>query len=226
MEMPVMRWWSLMWRGAAGSSPRESNGKIRLTLPGWNEGAPDKDLRIWRDSDGDVLSLAVRARIDYPRGSDEMEQRRWCRELAEGRGGGLIEMHGMASGSGSSARLIYKRRQVQTTGYAYTGMFITPVEMGFFIWTIVAGERGTSGLREAIVTASLLKTGKLTLEDYEWCWAQDPYEPAYHGVDRIVLRFMSDDETYDEQFPWHPLSKVRHVLALLPSAVQFDSKRP
>ena len=219
-----MRWWNRVWRSAAGSSLSESNQRIRLTLPGWNEGAPDKDLRIWRDPHGDVLSLAVRARIDYPLGSDEMEQRRRCRELAERRGAGLIEMHGMASGTDSSASLIYKRKQVQTTGYAYTGMLITSVERGVFIWTIVAVERGTSGLREAIVTGNLLKTGKLTIEDYKRCWAQDPYEPAYHGVDRIVLRFMSDDETYDEQFPWHPLSRVRHVLAVLPSAWRFDSQ--
>ena len=105
-------------------------------------------------------------------------------------------------------------------------MFINSEELSFLIWTIVAGERGTSGLREAIVTASLMKAGTLTLEDYERSWAHDPYEPGYHGVDRIVLRSMSDDETYDQQFPWHPLSKVRQVLAVLPSAVQFDSQRP
>src|SRR5262249_20228691 len=157
---------------AATSSPRESIRGIRLTLPGWNEGAPDQDSRTWRDSDGDLLGLDVFARIDYPFGSDEMEQRRWCRELAEGRGGGMIEMHGIDSAAGSSARLIYKRMQAQTTGYAYTGMLITPVEPVFFIWTIVAGERGTSGLREALVTASLLKAGKLRLEDYERCWFQ------------------------------------------------------
>ena len=220
-EMPVMRWWGHMWRSAAGSSPRELNRRVCLALPGWSEGAPDHDLRIWHDSDGDVLSLAM-LRTDYPFGSDEMEQRRWCRELAEMRGGGLIE----SSTVGSSASLIYKRMQVQKTGYVYTGQFITSVELACFIWTIAARERGTSGLREAIVTDVLLKTGKLTLEDYERCWAQDPYEPAYHGVDRIVLRSMSDNETYDEEFPWHPLSKVRRVLAALPSAVQFGSQEP
>src|SRR5215472_4177045 len=220
--MPVMRLWSRMWRSAAASSPGKSIRGIRLTLTGWT----NQDSRTWRDSDGDLLGLDVCARIDYPFGSDEMEQRRWCRELAEGRDGGLIEMQRIDCGAGSSAKLIYKRRQVQTTGYAYTGMLITPVELGFFIWTIVAGERGTSGLREALVTASLLKTGKLRLEDYERCWFQDPYEPAYKGVDRIVLHSMSDDEIYDEQFPSHPLSKVRHVLAMLPSAVQFDSQGP
>ena len=224
--MPVTRWWSRLWRNPARSSPRAPIRAIRLTLPGWTESAPDQDSRTWRDSDGDLLGLDVSPRIDYPFESDEMAQRRWCRELAESRGGGLIEMRGTASGVGASARLIYKRMQVKTTGYAYTGMFITAVESDFFVWTIVAGERGTSGLREAIVTASLMQSGKLTLQDYERCWAQDPYEPGYHGVDRIVLRFMSDDETYDQQFPWHPLSKVRHMLAVLPSAVQFESRSP
>ena len=221
-----MRWWSRRWCSAEASSPRESLRGIRLTLPGWNEGVPDQDSRTWRDSDGDLLGLDVVAGIGYPFGADEREQRRWCRELAEARGGGLIEVHAIDSGAGVSVRFIYKRMQVKTTGYTYTGMLVTPVEPGFSIWTIVAGERGTSGLREATVTASLLKAGKLRLEDYERCWFQDPYEPAYKGVDRIVLHSISDDETYDEQFPWHPLSKVRHVLALLPSAVQFDSQRP
>jgi hypothetical protein len=34
---------------------------------------------------------------------------------------------------------------------------------------------------------------------------------------------MSDDESYDDQFPQHPLSKIRRVLAALPDSVQFDS---
>jgi hypothetical protein len=130
----------------------------------------------------------------------------------------------MASKIGPTVGLIYKRMQVQSTGYVYTGMLITSVEGSLMYWTIVAGERGTSGLREAIVTGDLLKTGKLTVADYERCWAQDPYDPAYQGVDRIVLRFMSDDKSYDDQFPWHPLSKVRHVMAALPDNVCFDSQ--
>lgn len=224
--MPVTGWWSRLWRNPARSSPRVAIRAMHLTLPGWTESAPDQNSRTWRDSAGDLLGLDVFARIDYPFGSDEIAQRRWCRELAQSRGAGLIEMQEIASGAGGSARFIYKRMQVGTTGYAYTGMFITGAEPEFFVWTIVAGERGTSGLREAIVTASLMQSGKLTLQDYERCWAQDPYEPDYQGVDRIVLRFLSDDETYDQQFPWHPLSKVRHVLAVLPSAVQFESRSP
>lgn len=73
------------------------------------------------------------------------------------------------------------------------------------------------------MTANLLNEGKLRIEEYELRWAQDPYEPAYRKVDRSVLRFMSDDESYDEQFTQHPLSKVRRILAALPSNVEYNS---
>ncbi len=75
------------------------------------------------------------------------------------------------------------------------------------------------------MTGNLIKAGKLNLDDYERCWSQDPYEPAYQGVDRTVLRFVSDDKSYDDQFPWHPLSKVRRVMADLPDNVRFDSQK-
>ena len=73
-----------------------------------------------------------------------------------------------------------------------------------------------------MITAELLQAGQLTVSDYEHSWAQDPYEPSYRGVDQRVLRFMSDDEAYDDRFPDHPLSKVRRVLAALPEAVHFS----
>jgi len=152
--------------------------------------------------------------LGIPHGS-EAEVRRWCRELAQERGAGLIEAHGI----GPSARLIYKRLQMPV--YVYTGMFITDVQGCTLVWTIVAGEHGTTGVREAMVTANLINAGKLTLVGYRRLWARDPYEPDYQGVDRSVLRFMSDDEGYDGQFPHHPLSKVRRVLAALPGVAQY-----
>jgi len=82
-----------------------------------------------------------------------------------------------------------------------------------------------TGVREAIVTATLISEGKLKPQEYELHWAHDPYESAYSGVDRSALRSLSDDESYDEQFPLHPLSKVRRTLAALPSNVECDSLR-
>jgi len=110
--------------------------------------------------------------------------------------------------------------------YIYTGILLLFTEAGPLVWTIVAGECGTTGVREAVVTSQLLSDGRLTIDGYKQFWAQDPYDPGYHGVDHSVLRFISDDECYDDGFPDHPLSRIRKVLAALPASVQFDLETP
>jgi hypothetical protein len=84
-------------------------------------------------------------------------------------------------------------------------MLLTSVRGMSLTWTTVSGERGTTGVRESVVTANLINDGTLATDDYRLFWAQDPYDRAYQCVDRSVLRFMSDDERYDELFPQRPL---------------------
>jgi hypothetical protein len=175
-------------------------------------------MRVWRDECGNVLSLGVLTDpLTDSEQTDETALRNLCRDLAQSRSGGLLE----ASATADGIKLIYKRLQVPA--YIYTAMLMTKVRSDWLIWTVVAGEHGTTGVREAVVTAQLIGEGKLALEDYERCWSGDPYDPNYSGVDRSVLRSKSDDESYDAQFPRHPLSMVRHLLASLPNHVTYDS---
>jgi hypothetical protein len=196
---------------------------VRLTMPGWTEGEPTSNNRIWRNIDGDVIGLAVpKGRLGPADLSDVTELRGWSRHLAQSRGAGLIEVCIVHGRMGSGFGLIYKR--LEMPAYIYTGWLIVPIQNLSLVWTMVAKERGITGEREAIVTSQLIGAGKLkTLEDLERCWARDPYDPAYHGVDRSVLRFLSDDECYDKEFPDHPLSKVRRLLLELPGHVEFPS---
>jgi hypothetical protein len=190
-------------------------------MPDWTEEKATPELRVWRDAQGTVLSLAIPVEsIDLPPLSDEAGVRRWCRRLAESRRAGLVEVTKVIVPLGTGIALIYKR--LEKPAYIYTGMLFLPTEAVLCIWTVVAGERGTTGVREAVVTAELMNAGQLTLRDFEHSWAQDPYDTSYHGVDRSVLRFMSDDKSYDDRFPDHPLSKVRQVLAALPANVRLD----
>jgi hypothetical protein len=209
-----MKWWNNRWR----SSAKSPIGRARLTLPGWKEANPVNEMRIWRDECGNVLSLAVTSApfTDSER-ADESALRNRCRELAQSRSAGLLEAFVTAGG----IKLIYKR--LERPAYIFTGMFITQVRSDWLIWTVVAGERGITGVREAVVTAQLIGEGKLAPEDYERRWSGDPYDPTYSRVDRSVLRSMSDDESYDAQFPQHPLSTVRDLLASLPNHVTYDS---
>jgi hypothetical protein len=212
-----MRWWSHLWRSSS-EGLGESIRQVCLALPGWNEDTPHEGGRNWRDIDGNVLALDFWPEpFRHAESADEIKVRKWCRGVAESRSAGLIEACAIDGG----IRFIYKRLQIDA--YVYTGMLITRVRKVWLIWTMVAGEKGTTGVREVVVTANLMNEGRLTIDGYKKYWAQDPYEPAYRGVDRSVLRFMSDDERYDEQFPEHPLSKVRRLQATLPSHVEYYS---
>lgn len=212
-----MVWWNHMWRGSA-KAHGELIRCVRLTLPGWSADPPRDDARIWRNSQGEVLVLHILTRlwrIPCFESGDELEVRRWAREFAQNRGAGLIEVR-IVDGE---FRVVYK--VLEKPAYYYTGMLITRVKGVWLVWTMIRGEHGTTGVREAVVTATLMKEGKLSPQEYEVRWAQDPYEPAYGGVDRNVLRFLSDDESYDQQFPQHPLSKVRGLLVTLSKHVEY-----
>jgi len=215
-----MSWWKRLWRGGGRSSLPERLRVVRLTMQGWREEAPSGGLRLWRDPHGDVLSLAIPdGSLGLPGLSDENALQRWSRSLAESRSGGLIEVRVAPGALGSAVGLIYKR--LERPAYVFTGMLLIPSQS--HVWTVVAAERGTTGVREAVITAELMSSGRLTIQDYERSWGGDPYDPSYHGVERSVLRFISDDECYDERFPGHPLSKIRRALATLPSSVHVES---
>jgi len=118
--------------------------------------------------------------------------------------------------------LIYKRLEIPA--YIYTGMAFVPLPSACAVLTLVAGELGTTGVREAVVTTELMNSGQLTLQGYESRWARDPFDEGYRGVDRSVLRFLSDDERYDDRFPDHPLSKIRGLFVRLPHLIELDAK--
>jgi hypothetical protein len=182
---------------------------------GFREEAPQGGMRVWRNAAGDVLTLRVQS-LGGSFGSSEDETRNLARSIAERAQAGLVEAG--RSDDGARAWLIYKKRNVM--GYYFTGMLF---DFSLFldrIWTTIAGEHGTTGVREAMVTQELLAAGEMTLDDYETKFSGDPYDPSYAGVERRLLRFLSDDARYDARFPDHPLTKVRALVQALPGA--FD----
>ena len=214
-----MSWWKRLWKGPTDSSSEQLQ-LVHLNMQGWNDEGVRGEMRGWRDGQGDFLSLVLTSEfLGLPPLSDEVALRNSFRHIAESRGGGLIEVLVRTGALGATASLVYKRLLKPT--YVFTGMLFVPGVQPSQVWTVVAQEYGTTGVREAIITAELFNEGSLTIEDYEHAWAKDPYDPGYHAVDRSALRFVSDDESYDERFPEHPLSKVRRILAALPSSVHI-----
>jgi len=208
-----MPWWKKIWSLPKASTVPDVVRRVHFTMGGWSEQEPDNDKRVWRGPHGSVLSLTALSSYGLIHSQSEDDLRNTARGLAAKQGGGLIEVNTVGCGTRTGVRLIYKR--LQKPAYVYTGMFIIPVEDVSLVWTVVAGECGTTGVREAVVTAELFNEGKLDLQGYERFWAEDPYDKTYCGVDRSVLRFLSDDEEYDSRFPDHPLTRVRAFLTEL-----------
>ena len=200
-----MLWWKKIKQSFSGQSVRRGIEDFDFRMEGWTEEEPANGMRCWRGPHGSVLSLAALESNPF---AGVQKLPREARALAKSAGGGLIEAEILHCGDISATRLIYKR--LQMPAYVFTGMFFASLETHCSVWTIVDGECGTTGVREAIVTNQLYQSGEFkSIEDYERLWARDPYDPSYDGVDRSVLRFVSDDEKYDAQFPDHPLSRVR-----------------
>jgi hypothetical protein len=148
-----------------------------------------------------------------------------ARNVAGGQQGGLVELKTVHCAKNKAVRFIYKR--LQGLGYVFTGMFFVRTASGPVVWTIVDGERGMTGVREAVVTARLIESRALnTREDLENFLAPDPYDVASLGVDSRVRCFASDSEEYDSLFLDHPLSNVRRVLDDLCVWAQSSSNTP
>ncbi len=216
-----MSWRNRLWPFSKSAAPAEAVLQVQFAMRGWTEQQPDGELRVWSGPHRSVLSLGTMGTDDWLSTSDS-RLREMARNLASSRAGGLIEAHSVPCGKSAAVRLIYKR--LQLPAYVYTGMFIIRLQGSSLIWTIVDGECGTTGVRDAVVTSELFAAGIVrSVEDFERSWAQDPYDMTSLGVDRSVLRAISDDEKYDARFPDHPLSRVRRFLDDLCVWVQTES---
>jgi serine/threonine protein kinase len=216
-----LSWCKRAWRQTAASDIPVTRpmGAIQFDLDGWHEEVPTESMRVWRDSQNNILTVtSVECHFPLPDLSDDAAVQNWCRVTAEEAHGGLIEVGTYRATSQAGISFIYKKREGSV--FVFTGMAVFPNGPAPLVWTVMAGEHGTqAGAREAVVAADLLNSFAVTAEEYDRCWAQDPYEPAYAGVNQSVLRCMSDDVIYDERFPGHPLSTVRKALHAIPAAL-------
>jgi len=196
---------------------------VRFDTTGWQLQDASAATMIWTDPDGDVLSLShVRGQADVPSGDDLPTLRARCRQLAAANNGGLVYADFVNGDGVRAVSLIYKREQLPA--YAYTGMVIIPREGHHFLVTVASIERGTTGMRDAIVTARLVQQGKLdptkTDENRRIAgWFNDPYDVKYSAT---ALNSVADGEQYDSIVPSHPLSKVRGTLRTIEKSIAFQ----
>jgi hypothetical protein len=185
---------------------------------------------FWRDVDGDFLILIRDVPHRFPDLSDVDAVRRYCYK-EKFLGEDLVQADVVESVEGPAVMYIGSSHRepidpiylsMSTDGSTPSPpipsiggtLILAPSSGHSSVWMLTANERGTTGIREATIASTLMQPGRLTLNDVETAWAQDFYS-SYAGVDRRAIRKLSDDERYDQQFPQHPLSKVRRELKKL-----------
>ena len=185
-----------------------------------NAAVPESDSIFFSTAHpaADEVMVTLGPAFDGPDLADVTAVRNYCRQSAEGRNAALVEADLVQTPAGAAIQMIYKTPA--GSGFVFTGLQLLPVAAGTRICKVVAAETGTTGVREAIVTAHLMQEGRLTVETYQSSWSCDPYDPTYRAPKNLPLRFTSDDSVYDRMFPGHPLTRVRQALQNLREGAQ------
>jgi hypothetical protein len=213
-----MKWLSKLFGSSPSPSQERSLNSLKLAVPWGREIERSERRVVWINACGVPLSInLLNGSLGLPVPTDEPAVRQYYRKIAEGNGGAILSVDAVSIADVLATQLIYKRERLPA--YAYTGMLFLQLDAFGYIIAIAAEEKGTTGIREAVVTSQLFEEGKLTLETYESEWFRDPYDPGYKGR---ILRSLSDSEDYDSSFPDHPLSKIRRSLQYLQSNIRLD----
>ena len=163
-------------------------------------GFQQHDQTTWVNPvNGDQVSLNYFDLVpDLPASLDEMPKLRHDLAVMTGHVGCLIEAHHVRLGDVPALFQVVKLPLPdQPSGQAFIGSFTVPKADRSAVLKFQALERGTTGMREAVLVAQLGFDG--------WVMPH-PYAPEVQG--RLPFH-KGDDPRYDAQFADHPLSRLR-----------------
>ncbi|MFJ1869296.1 hypothetical protein ACIOD1_32380 [Streptomyces sp. NPDC088097] len=170
-----------------------------MDLTGFTEQEPG----VWTDASGLVLSVHFFPLVpDLPAPLDSPEPLRYAlaRSVA-GAGAGLIEAVVGRVDTLPALRQFVKVPRPNGQGQVFLGSWTIPRAGSSTVVKAQAAEGGMTGLREAVIL------GRVGPEAY---FTPHPYGPDVTGG---PPHHVADHEQWDAEFPDHPLTRVREVLA-------------
>jgi len=188
---------------------------ISFATSGWRLVERGETMRRWQDDAGDALSLHFFARppdLAASLGRLDAIRAGYRASIAEA-GGGIVEIEGGRLDGVPALRTILKFRQTPT-GISYVGGWTIPRADCSFAVVVTCGERGMTGLRDTAVSVKLQLPRNP--DDPFRDWFRDPYDASVRSG---ALRNRSDDPEWDDDFPDHPLSRVRASLRSIEGSI-------
>lgn len=158
-------------------------------------------VRVWYTLDGDGIGLYYHGiPPDLPREQSTIEA--FYAEYRALVQGNIVEIGIEKIANLAVVRNIGKAPQTPT-GTTYLGSYIVPFQDFSYVVKIQCEERGTTGIREAILLDKGLKSGEIKVND----------------SGKIIGKFAADDAAHDDDFPDHPLSRCRRGLRMIASSM-------
>jgi hypothetical protein len=107
------------------------------------------------------------------------------------------------------------------SGRSYNGLIFLPFKDFSFSIYMRYEEGGMTGRREAALADVLLEAGEISIDEEAGKvtgFEEDLYDPQQRGP---LVRNKAEREEYDEQFPQHPLSRLRACMQLVKDSLVF-----
>lgn len=166
----------------------------------------------WHDGNGVEMALNILGFDDalFGRLQNETAIREYYRDSFASEGLGIVQCDVSETNGYRCVKTIGKKIE-EGRPALYVGSLAIPMPSMSIVFSLICQEAGVTGIRDtAIFTKWMIEGHEIDPDDETGRivgWARDPYFPEYDGP---CLRNLSELEEYDEQFPDHPLSKVRH----------------
>jgi hypothetical protein len=180
--------------------------------------------RIWSTTDGDMLFLYRKdSRPEISAALTDIKGvRDYFRRVIEQAGGAILSVDVVLVDSVRTVRVISKTPQ-QPHGITFEGSYVFAFQNKWYALRIKCEEKGTTGLREAIIGDKAYGSGQVTISKGKGImgWSKDPYDPQLQDGFRANL---ADQEKYDSLFPNHPLSRLRQIMRELDKSLHVSEE--
>lgn len=110
---------------------------------------------------------------------------------------------------------------LEPSGINYIGAYIIPFKKHSFVIRFSTVEQGMTGIRDTVVASKWMKDkdNSLPIDQQMKGFAADPYDPEFTAG---TLMNKSEEEQYDAEFDFHPLTHLRSALKRIEEEVSFS----
>lgn len=198
---------------------------LTLNTEGWELHHQNEASIAWFAPQREAVRIQLFPACEWPFSLSDVEAAKeyWQRET-ERLSGALIDIETLNIQKVPALRAIFKYRDPTpgSLGIYYVGIIWLPFKDALFQINVEDVERGTTGVREAIVANLLLHKGEIEVSEEEPEMLNSGEELFARLRESKLHRIPSDDRQYDEALPEHPLSRVRKLLDFCASEIQLS----